>query len=85
MNTTRGGARKGAGRPNGRDHKSINISLPNYMINYLHSQVCAGNRSKFIADAIDQAITNDTTVEDRLSWRLKYQTTWDDPTWRDGE
>ena len=54
----RGGSRKGAGRPAGRDHKSINISLPMPMINYLKT-LPAGNRSKWIAKAIDMAIALD--------------------------
>ena len=62
MNTTRGGARKGAGRPNGRDHKSINISLPIHMVEYL--KTFPGNRSRFIAEAISQAIIKVNAFKD---------------------
>ena len=54
--TTRGGSRKGAGRPSGRDHKSINISLPMDIYDDLKRYVDSGNRSKFIADHIRRAI-----------------------------
>jgi hypothetical protein len=56
---TRGGSRKGAGRPNGRDHKSINVSLPIYLIEYLKTYEPARNRSEWIASAIKYCLSKE--------------------------
>lgn len=57
MNTnTRGGKREGAGRPktlpNGRHHFTVNVSLPDHIIEYLR-HIPHGNKSKFIAEAVE--------------------------------